>query len=148
MFHSSTEPRVCRKVSGLGIWSFDLFDLLIFSIFKKVDCDRMYLNDLWKRSTVIKLISLFFEKDQPWSNRSCRSLKKIDLDQNDHTDLWKRSIQSFSRSNRSFNHKKLLIWSKKNMFFISFWQFFPYLMPKDWIAPVDLQSFLKSARID
>ena len=148
MFHSSTEPRVCRKVSGLEI------DLLIFLIFwsfrslKKVDCDRMYLNDLWKRSTVIKLISLIFEKDQPWSNRSCRSLKKIDLDQNDHTDLWKRSIQSFSRSNRSFNHKKLLIRSKKNMFFISFWQFFPYLMPKDWIAPVDLQSFLKSARID
>ena len=41
--------------SELGIQSFDL------SIFKKIDLD---LVDLWKRSTVIKLISLIFEKDR------------------------------------------------------------------------------------
>ena len=43
-----------------------------------------------RRLTVIESIPLIFEKDWPWSNRSCQSLKKIDREQINIVDLYKR----------------------------------------------------------
>ena len=118
--------------SGLGIKSFDLsiFNLSLFSI---------------------------FEKDRPWSNHSRQSFKKFDRDRIALVDLLKRSTVSESlssiekeqrkRFNLFHNRINLLIkneqFDQKNVFFLYSWQFFPLFMPKERIAHVDLQSFLK-----
>ena len=47
-----------------------------FFSFKKIDRERIANVDLWKRSTLSESIPSIFEKDWPWANRSCRSLKK------------------------------------------------------------------------
>ena len=115
------------STTGLGIQSFKLsiFDLLIFSIFKKdrlgwirshrslkrstrlnwsrqslkqIDHDRIDYIDLWKRSTLIKSIMSVFEKDRPWLNQSCQSLK-------------------ISKSKWSFDHKKRLIRLREKTYF-------------------------------
>ena len=48
------------------------------------------------------------------------------------------------RSRRFFDHKKRLIRTKKNLFWVCFWPVPPLFMPKDRIALVDLRSFLNS----
>ena len=55
--------------------------------------------------------SLFF-KEQPWANRSCRSLQKGNRERFAPVTFYKRAtgaISSFSTANRSFAHKKRAI---------------------------------------
>ena len=63
-----------------------------------VDHDRIDYIDLWKRSTLIKSIMSVFEKDRPWLNQSCQSLK-------------------ISKSKWSFDHKKRLIRLREKTYF-------------------------------
>ena len=48
-------------------WELDflIFDLSIFSIFKKIDRDRIALVDLLKRSTVSESFLSIFKEDRP-----------------------------------------------------------------------------------
>ena len=60
-------------------WELDflIFDLSIFSIFKKIDRDRIALVDLLKRSTVSESFLSIFKEDRPWANRSFNHKKRL-----------------------------------------------------------------------
>ena len=64
MFNQLSKKLNMYHLSGLGIRSFNLsiFDLLIFLIFKKIVCDRIYLVNPWQRLTVIESIFRYFNK--------------------------------------------------------------------------------------
>ena len=89
-------------------WECDLSIYQYCRSLKKVDRDR------------IALVQYIFEKEGPWSNRSRRSLKKIE------------KIESLS----------------KNVFFVCFWQFPPFLCQKSELLPsiFALRSFSRSNR--
>ena len=78
-----------RKGKNQTLWSSNCFSLIrvgnlpfrssLFcskSLILKSDCERLALLALYKRATMSKLLSLLFTKEQPWVNRSSRSLQK------------------------------------------------------------------------
>ena len=89
---------------------------LIFLYLKKINHDQIDLVNLWKRLTPIESILSIFEKY--WF------------------DLYQDQIDILITKNN-------WIFSIKNLFFICFCQYFHLFMPKDWITPVNLRSFLK-----
>ena len=75
---------------------------------------------------------LIFKKVWMWRNRSHRSFKKSDHE----------------RSTLNFFKKEQCQWFNHDSRESCFWQFFLLLMPKEWIAPVILHSFLKTNGIN
>ena len=84
--------------------------------------------------------SLFF-KEQPWANRSCRSLQKGNRERFAPVTFYKRAtgaISSFSTANRSFAHKKKKFAWKPNSEFPT-----PTLYNSDFfVAPWDAVALL------
>ena len=75
---------------------------------------------------------LIFKKVWMWRNRSHRSFKKSDHE----------------RSTLNFFKKEQCQWFNHDSRESCLWQFFLLLMPKEWIAPVILHSFLKTNGIN
>ena len=79
-----------------------------------------------------EVILSLFKKEWMWRNRSHRSFKKSDHE----------------RSTLNFFKKEQCQWFNHDSRESCFWKFFLLLMPKEWIAPVILHSFLKTNGIN
>ena len=86
-------------------WSFNLFDLSIFSIFRSFRSFNLFYLSIFLIFQSFRSFNLFdllifsiFKKYRPWSNPSRRSFKKIDRDQIDPIDLYKKLTVRYSIS--------------------------------------------------
>ena len=131
-----------RKGKNQTLWSSNCFSLIrvgnlpfrssLFcskSLILKSDCERLALLALYKRATMSKSLSLLFTKEQPWVNRSSRSLQKSYCERIALNFLKKGQCQWFAQDSwESLSKNKQL--PGKNLFFVcldSFWQFSPFL---------------------